>query len=197
MSTSAQPGWLSFSQLLAVVVAVAGCVTTPGLVREEKFQTNTLFNKTIQGSGDVVCWSVKRAFLNQGYMLDRSTDTVFVGTKEYQPDDETNVTFRLQTTCADNRDGTSTVFATASREESKLQSATQHRSAGVGWATITLPVGSEKVLRVMKRETVQDPSFYKSFYDLVQTLADEERNAGRRVQSGGDSRSGGDNRSMR
>ena len=191
MSTSAQSGWLPFSPLFAVVVAVAGCVTTPGIVREERFQTttNTLFNKTIQGSGDVVCWSVKRAFLNQGYMLDRSNDTVFVGTKEFQPDDETNVTIRLQTTCADNRDGTSTVFATASREESKLQSATQHRSAGVGWATITLPVGSEKVLRVMKRETVQDPSFYKHFYDLVQSLADEERSATRRVQSGGDSRS--------
>jgi len=176
--------------LFAVVVAVAGCVTTPGIVHEERFQTtNTLFNKTIQGNGDIVCWSVKRAFLNQGYMLDRSNDTVFVGTKEFQPDDETNVTIRLQTTCADNRDGTSTVFATASREESKLQSATQHRSAGVGWATITLPVGSEKVLRVMKRETVQDPSFYKHFYDLVQSLADEERSATRRVQSGGDSRS--------
>jgi len=128
MSTSAQPGCLSFSPLFAVVVAVAGCVTTPGIVHEERFQTtNTLFNKTIQGNGDIVCWSVKRAFLNQGYMLDRSNDTVFVGTKEFQPDDETNVTIRLQTTCADNRDGTSTVFATASREESKLQSATQHR----------------------------------------------------------------------
>ena len=193
MSTSPQPAWLSsrlsISPLLAVVVVVAGCITTPGIVREESFQANTLFNKRIQGSGEVVCWSVKRAFLNQGYMLDRSTDTVFVGTKEFQPDEETNVTIRLQTTCADNRDGTSTVFATASREESKLQSATQHRSAGVGWATITLPVGSEKVLRVMKRETVQDPSFYKHFYDLVQSLADEERSATRRVQSGGDGRS--------
>src|SRR5262249_60510179 len=118
----------------------------------------------IQGSGEVVCWSVKRAFLNQGYMLDRSTDTVFVGTKEFQPDEETNVTIRLQTTCADNRDGTSTVFATASREESKLQSATQHRSAGVGWATITLPVGSGKGLRGVKRGTRPGATSLMGFY---------------------------------
>src|SRR5262249_61705871 len=130
----------------------------------------------IQGSGEVVCWSVKRAFLNQGYMLDRSTDTVFVGTKEFQPDEETNVTIRLQTTCADNRDGTSTVFATASREESKLQSATQHRSAGVGWATITLPVGSEKVLRGMKRETVQDSPVFTRSYQPLPNLSHPHRN---------------------
>jgi hypothetical protein len=188
MSTSATAAWLSFLSLFAIVVGVAGCASTRATVREENFQTSTPFSKTILGTGDVVCWSVKRAFLNEGYMLDRSSDTVFIGTKEFQPDDETNVTLRLQTTCADNRDGTSTVFATASREESKLQIATQHRSAGVGWATITVPVGSEKALRVMKRETVQDAKFYERFYDLVQRFAAEERSAGRRAQRGGDSR---------
>ena len=40
------------------------------------------FSKTVVGSGDAVCWSVKRALLGQGYMLDRSSEPgVLTGTK--------------------------------------------------------------------------------------------------------------------
>jgi Uncharacterized protein conserved in bacteria (DUF2242) len=126
------------------------------------------FSKTLVGSGDAVCWSVKRALLGQGYMLDRSSDAgVLTGTRDYQPSDKTNVTVRLQTTCANNRDGTSIVFATAEREESKLQKMKQTTSAGIGPATITMPAGSAKVLGVIKRETISDPNFYNSFFTLV------------------------------
>jgi hypothetical protein len=126
------------------------------------------FSKTVLGSGDAVCWSVKRALLGQGYMLDRSSEPgVLTGTRDYQPSDKINVTVRLQTTCADNRDGTSIVFATAEREESKLQKMKQTTSAGIGPATITMPAGSAKVLGVIKRETISDPNFYNSFFTLV------------------------------
>jgi hypothetical protein len=37
---------------------------------------------------------------------------------------------RLQTTCAENSDGTSTVFAAASRDINKVQNEKQHRGAG-------------------------------------------------------------------
>ncbi len=68
-----------------------------------------------------MCWSVKRALLSQGYMLDRSTESgVLTGTRDFQPDQKLNVSYHLQTTCADNRDGTSIVFVTATREDSQL-----------------------------------------------------------------------------
>jgi hypothetical protein len=62
------------------------------------------FSKTISGSGDAVCWSVKRALLGQGYMLERSSEPgVLTGTRDYQPENKLNITLHLQTTCADNR----------------------------------------------------------------------------------------------
>jgi Uncharacterized protein conserved in bacteria (DUF2242) len=134
------------------------------------------FSKTVVGSGDAVCWSVKRALLGQGYMLDRSSEPgVLTGSRDYQPTDKINVTVRLQTTCADNRDGTSMIFATAEREESKLQKMKQTTSAGIGPATITMPAGSAKVLGVIKRETIADPNFYNSFFTLVEGFVAQEQ----------------------
>jgi hypothetical protein len=129
-------------------------------------------------------------------MLDRPTDSgVLTGTMDYQPKPKENVTVRLQTTCADNKDGTSIVFATASREDSRLQKMSQSTSAGIGPATVTLPSGSAKVLGVVRRETIRDPNFYDSFFKLVGTYVaqdvsqhDPERHAALRDQERDSSR---------
>lgn len=161
-------------QLIAAIV-LAGCGTTREVYQGEAFQPNTQFSATIQRPSKVVCWSVKRAFLSQGYMLDRSADSAtLTGVKDYTVDDETTVTLRLQTTCAENNDGSSTVFATASRDVNKVQQEKQHRSAGIGWFTVTIPSGSAESLRLIKRETVQDAGFYQRFYSLVKTFAEED-----------------------
>ena len=159
---------------VVVAAAVAGCASKPPAARGP-FVSSAPFSKTLTGSGDAVCWSVKRAMLGQGYMLDRSGEpSVLTGTRDYQPDPKMNVTVRLQTTCADNRDGTSIVFVTAEREESKLQKMKQTTSAGVGPATLTMPAGSAKVLGVVRRETIDDPNFYNSFFTLVQGFVAQE-----------------------
>jgi hypothetical protein len=173
MLSMVSTGWVSVG--LASIL-VTGCASKPPVARGP-FVGTAPFSKTVAGSGDAVCWSVKRALLGQGYMLDRSTEPgVLTGTRDFQPEEKKNVSLRLQTTCADNHDGTSIVFATAEREESKLQKMKQTTSAGIGPATITLPAGSAKVLGVIKRETIDDPNFYNSFFTLVQGyVAQEER----------------------
>src|SRR5215831_19015112 len=83
--------WL-YLHFLALMLALAGCGKRE-YYREELFPPATPYSAKVQGSGDAVCWSVKHAFLTQGYMLDRSAESlVMSGTKESQPDDETNVT---------------------------------------------------------------------------------------------------------
>jgi hypothetical protein len=160
--------------LLAVAVAVSACASRREVARGP-FTGSAPFSKTIAGSGDAVCWSVKRALLGQGYMLERSGEPgVLTGTRDYQPEKKVNVTLRLQTTCADNRNGTSIVFATADREESKLQKMKQTTSAGIGPATVTMPAGSAKVLGVVRRETIADPNFYNSFFTLVEGFVAQE-----------------------
>jgi hypothetical protein len=169
---------LSCVSLLVTATLLSACASSAKreAVARGPFVGTAPFSKTVVGSGDAVCWSVKRALLGQGYMLDRTSEPgVLTGTRDYQPSDKVNVTVRLQTTCANNRDGTSIVFATAEREESKLQKMKQTTSAGIGPATITMPAGSAKVLGVIKRETVSDPNFYNSFFTLVEGFVVQEQ----------------------
>ena len=158
---------------VAAVALFAGCAHHPP---KQEFTATAPFSRTFNGSGDAVCWSVKRALLSQGYMLDRPNDTgVMTGSREEQPKPKLNVTMRMQTTCADNRNGTSIVFVTATREENQLQKMKQTTSMGVGPATLTMPSGSARVLGTVRRETIKDPDFYGQFFTLVQNYADQER----------------------
>jgi hypothetical protein len=159
--------------LITIAAAVTGCASKHDT--RGPFVSSAPFSKTIPGSGDAVCWSVKRALLGQGYMLERSSETgVLTGTRDSQPTEKMNITVHLQTTCADNRNGTSIVFVTADREVSKLQRMKQSTSAGIGPATITLPAGSAKVLGIVRRETLEDPNFYNSFFALVEGFVAQE-----------------------
>src|SRR5712672_273737 len=162
--------------LLTAAALVVGCASARHDAARDLFSAAAPFSKTVTGSGDAVCWSVKRALLSQGYMVDRPSESgVLTGTRDYQPDPKLNVTIRLQTTCSDNRDGTSIVFVAASREDSRLQKMKQTSSAGIGPATITMPSGSAKVLGVVRRETIQDRNFYISFFVLVEQFVAEEK----------------------
>ena len=159
--------------MLAMAAVVAGCASKHDT--RGPFAGSAPFSKTISGKGDAVCWSVKRALLGQGYMLERSSESgVLTGTRDYQPEDKLNITLHLQTTCADNRNGTSIVFVTAEREESTLQKMRQTTSAGIGPATVTMPAGSARVLGVVRRETISDPNFYNSFFALVEGFVAQE-----------------------
>ena len=170
----------------AAIALLAGCAHHPP---PQQFTAAAPFSRTFTGSGDAVCWSVKRALLSQGYMLDRPNDAgVLTGSRDEQPKPKLNVTMRLQTTCADNRNGTSIVFVTATREENQLQKMKQTTSMGVGPATLTMPSGSARVLGTVRRETVKDPDFYGQFFTLVQNYVDQERvSQGSRLASDGDS----------
>jgi hypothetical protein len=141
-----------------------------------QFTADAPFSRTFPGSGDAVCWSVKRALLSQGYMLDRPNDSgVMTGSRDDQPEPKLNVTTRLQTSCADNRNGTAIVFVTATREDSQLQKMKQTTSLGVGPATLTMPSGSARVLGTVRRYTIKDANFYDQFFSLVQTYIKQER----------------------
>jgi uncharacterized protein DUF2242 len=158
----------------AAVALLAGCASHRP--PSQQFTADAPFSRTFSGSGDTVCWSVKRALLSQGYMLDRPNDAgVLTGSRDEQPEPKLNVTLRLQTSCADNRNGTSIVFVTATREDSRLQKMKQSTSMGVGPATLTMPSGSAEVLGTVRRVTITDPIFYNQFFSLVKEFAEQER----------------------
>lgn len=159
--------------LAAAAALLVGCAHHPP---PRQFTADAPFSRNFSGAGDSVCWSVKRALLSQGYMLDRPNESgVMTGSRDQQPTPKLNITTRLQTTCADNKNGTSIVFVTASREENRLQKMSQTTSMGVGPATLTLPSGSAKVLGTVRRETITDANFYGQFFALVQNFIDQEK----------------------
>jgi hypothetical protein len=162
--------------LLAAAAVHAGAAPPPPSGRLDFNAANAgAFSKVLQGDGEVVCWSAKRAILSQGYMLDKySEGAVVTGTKDTQMDAKTSITIRLQATCVDNKDGTSTVFANAERETNRLQKVRQGWTAGVSILSVTVPTKSENVMQPVSRETITDPKFYSGFYDLVQSFAASE-----------------------
>ena len=175
-SSASIPSLSGVALMVAATVAAGGCASHKVDIAQQSISAQAPFSRTFQGSGDTVCWGVKRALLSQGYMLDRPNDSgVLTGTRDFQPDPKLNVSYHLQTTCADNRDGTSIVFVTAEREDSQLQKMKQSTSVGVGPATLTMPSGSAQVLGVVRRETVKDPGFYERFFSLVQSYIDQEQ----------------------
>jgi len=175
-SSASIPSLSGVALMVAATVAAGGCASHKVDIAQQSISAQAPFSRTFQGSGDTVCWGVKRALLSQGYMLDRPNDSgVLTGTRDFQPDPKLNVSYHLQTTCADNRDGTSIVFVTAQREDSQLQKMKQSTSVGVGPATLTMPSGSAQVLGVVRRETVKDPAFYDRFFSLVQSYVDQEQ----------------------
>jgi hypothetical protein len=185
---------LRYGATLAVMTAFAGCASHKHDVVDESITSKAPFSRTYEGTGEVVCWSVKRAMLSQGYMLDRSAEEgVLTGTRDFQPKEKLNVTLHLQTSCADNHNGTSIVFVTATREDSELQKMKQSTSMGVGPATLTMPSGSARVLGTVRRETVHDAQFYDSFFSLVDGYVKQEsvaeaarRHAAERADRGSD-----------
>jgi hypothetical protein len=157
---------------LGVIALLAGCAAHRPAAH---FTSDAPFSRVISGSGDTVCWSVKRALLSQGYMLDRPNDAgVLTGLRDEQSEPKLNVTTRLQTSCADNRNGTSIVFVTAVREENRLQKMKQMTAVGIGPATLTMPSGSAEVLGTVKRATITDANFYNQFFSLVQSYVTQE-----------------------
>src|SRR5215469_2473381 len=161
--------------LLVVMAGASGCASKRDIARDSISPTAP-FSRTFAGPADAVCWSVKRALLSQGYMLDHASESgVMTGTRDFQPEPKLNVAVHLQTSCADNRNGTSIVFVTATREESRLQKMRQSTSLGVGPATLTMPSGSAQVLGTVKRETIVDPDFYDTFFKLIGGFVAQER----------------------
>ena len=60
--------------VVAAVGAAAGCASRKVEIAQQSISSQAPFSRTFQGSGDTVCWGVKRALLSQGYMLDRPNE---------------------------------------------------------------------------------------------------------------------------
>lgn len=159
----------------AIATALSACGTRPAY-RDEAFGRDTPFSRRILGAEEIVCGSVRRALLNQGFVQEQATEAgVLNFTKAFQRDEHI-LTLRVHTTCMDNLDGSHTVFASALEETGELQTLKQPLGISIGpIGGITLPSGSARIPVTVRRETVQDADFYARLFRQVEELAARAR----------------------
>ena len=90
MDSHTSAGTRTVLAAVAAAALLAGCAHRPP---PKQFTPAAPFSKTFNGSGDTVCWSVKRALLSQGYMLEHANEGgVLTGSRDEQPKPKLNIT---------------------------------------------------------------------------------------------------------
>lgn len=156
--------------LAATVVAsslLAGC-GGPSVYRDEAFQPESPYQRKYSLQAQQACEGAQLALLSQGYRLEKVEASQVKAKKDFQPDEEVNVTLDFDVVCKDYEAG-AMVFANAVETTYNLKKSTGATSLSVPAAgSFSLPWSkSADSLVKVAGQTITDPEFYKRFFDLV------------------------------
>lgn len=163
----------AYRVLLALACAiVAGCashaVDNP-LVRES-FDSGDTYTRDVEATPAQACEAARRALLGQGYAIARASADSVEANKNFQPKEELHEQLVLRISCAARDNGGAQVFASAVQDRYALKKSPTSASVGVGaLGSVSLPFGSndDSLVRVAS-STVQDPVFYRHFFERLQ-----------------------------
>ena len=154
---------------LSLVLLVAGCGGVD-VYRGETFGENSPFKQSYSLPATKACIGAQLAILSQGYKIGLADSSVIYAQKDFQPDDDTNVTIEINVVCKDYLAG-SILFANAVQTKYELKKSRQSTSLGIpSVGSISLPMGktTESLVKI-GGETVSDPAFYQRFFALVRS----------------------------
>lgn len=144
--------------------------------RDETFSTESPYKKSFNVSAEKACQGAQMAMLSQAYKINRSEKTEIAAQKDFQPDDDTNVTIELHVICKDFLPG-SIIFANALQTTYELKKSRQSTSVGIpSVGSISVPLGktTESLVKV-GGETISDKEYYSRFFALVQTYLEPQK----------------------
>jgi hypothetical protein len=151
-----------------VALSLAGCGTTPAH-KEETFNADTPYQRSISTQLDKACDGARLALLSQGYTVDDTRPLYLKGIKVFQPDKDTHAVLEFHVVCTMTLKGT-TLYANAVESHYDLKKTSN--AAGISipsLGSISLPWGgSTDALVKVSGETVKDVDFYRRFFDLVE-----------------------------
>lgn len=154
------------SSLLAAT-ALVGCGSAP-VHQSESFDPAAPFQYRVPSELARACDAARLALLSQGYSTEQARPDLLKGSKYFQPETESHVAIEFNVVCAATRLGT-TLYTNAQETRYELKKSSQ--SAGFSVAavgSISLPWGSStEALVKVGGQTIDDPDFYKRFYELV------------------------------
>lgn len=154
-----------FCALVSALLAACG---GHDVYRSENFQENSPYKQSYPVPAGRACEAAQLAILSQGYKVSHNELAAIYAQKDFQPDDDINVTIEMTVVCKDYLAG-SIVFVNAIQTKYELKKSRQSTSLGIpSVGSISLPMGktTESLVKV-GGETVADATFYQRFFALV------------------------------
>ena len=159
---------LKLSTTLLTLNLLAAC-GTPSVYTDEAFSKASPYFKQFRQSGAQACEAAQHALLSQGYRIERAEAQNVRAKKDFQPDDEVNVTIDFDVVCKPSGSG-ATVFVNAVETTYELKKTSNAASLSVAGGGIAMPWGkSTDALVKVAGKTIEDDKFYKRFFDLLTT----------------------------
>ncbi|TAA27126.1 DUF2242 domain-containing protein [Pseudoxanthomonas winnipegensis] len=139
------------------------------MLAKETFDSDGTYSRTFDRSPEQVCEASRRALLSQGYVVSRSDASTVEANKNFQPEPEVHEQVAIRVSCVAQASGESWVFASATQDRYNLRKSNTSASVGTALGSLSLPFGStdDSLVRVASL-TVQQPTFYRSFFALVE-----------------------------
>lgn len=166
------PRWLHGVALCAAVLAalpaLVACGSPHGVHVEEGFEAESPYFRRVSHGPVQACDAVQEALLSQGYRIEPQSDVHLRARKDFQPDEEHNVTIDFEVHCKRNP-STTTIYANAVETTYALKKSGGAGSLNVpGAGTLAMSWGkSTDALVKVAGKTIEDVRFYQRFFDLL------------------------------
>lgn len=159
---------LKLSTTLLTLALLAAC-GTPSVYPDEAFSKESPYFQKFRQGETQACEAAQHALLSQGYRIERAEAQNVRAKKDFQPDDDINVTIDFDVVCKPSGSG-ATVFVNAVETTYELKKTSSAASLSVSGGGIALPWGkSTDALVKVAGKTIEDEKFYKRFFDLLTT----------------------------
>lgn len=163
------------------VAALSACSATASRQTpvQENFDSNSTFSRSFDSTPAQTCEAARRALLSQGYIANARTQELIEGRKSFQPEPDLNLEINIRVVCVpQTTDGQISIgFVTALQDRYTLKKSASSASVGVGaLGSLSLPFSSSSDSLVkVGSETIARRGFYDSFFDLLETYLQQEK----------------------
>lgn len=172
--------WVGGGVVLAAMTACGSSIPKQ-VPLQESFASASTFSRSFDASPTSTCEAARRALLSQGYIANARTAELIEGRKSFQPDAELNLEMTIRVVCVpETSDGEVSIgFVTALQDRYIVKKSANSASLGVGaLGSVSLPFSSysDSLVKVGS-ETIAANGFYDSFFDLVTSYLEREKDA--------------------
>lgn len=155
---------VAFAVLLPLLAACGG----PSVYGDEAFVKESPYQRKYGLKAQQACEGAQLALLSQAYRMEKADALQVRARKDFQPEDDVNITVDFEVICKDADTG-ALVFVNAVETTYELKKTSGSTSLSIPAAgSFSLPwsKSADSLVKVAGK-TITDPRFYARFFDLV------------------------------